>query len=117
MSAFSMLPRSDAAWCIGAFFASWCFYKFAVALIPAWGEAVKACFDVGLPALASQLGFTLPKTEAERRRFWQSYSQALIYRTEPDYTPMFSPEDWLPKEPESLLRRVMRLLRIALARD
>lgn len=108
--ALSLLVRSDIGWFAGSLIASRCFYLFAVALVPAWGGAVKACFDVGLPALATQLGFTLPKTEAERRRFWQSYSQMLTYRTNPDFTPMFLPEDWLPKEPESLLRRLARRL-------
>ncbi|MBV9652990.1 MAG: hypothetical protein JOZ42_00355 [Acetobacteraceae bacterium] len=115
--ALSFLPRDDVVWCLGTVAAGWCFYKLAVALIPAWGQAVKACFDVGLPALATQLGFTLPKTEAERRRFWQSFSQALIYRTNPDFTPMFSPEDWLPKQPDGLLRRLLRLFLPAAGRD
>jgi hypothetical protein len=84
-------------------------YELALAAIPGWGEAVKACFDVGLPELANKLGFKLPDTEAKRRAFWTAYSQSILYGPYPGRrgnAPAFRPEDWLPKEKPTFLQRV-----------
>jgi hypothetical protein len=45
-----------------------------------WGEWVKASFDVHLPELASKMNLSVPDDREEARRFWQRYSQAIIYR-------------------------------------
>jgi hypothetical protein len=39
-----------------------------------WGEWVKAAFDLYLPKLCKQLGYGLPKTADEVKRFWNGFS-------------------------------------------
>jgi hypothetical protein len=51
-------------------------------------------FDCYLPALAGQLGFELPMTEAKRLNFWTTLSQQLIYGREPDGWAPFRIEKW-----------------------
>jgi hypothetical protein len=56
-----------------------------------------SAFDCYLPTLAGQFGFELPTTEAQRRTFWTTFSQQLIYRREPDGRLPFRLEDWKQK--------------------
>ena len=63
-------------------------YYFATLLVPQWGELVKSAFDCYLPSLANQLGYTLPETDVERRRFWTEFSQLVLYGNE------FNPAAW-----------------------
>lgn len=48
------------------------FYLAAVSSAIAWGEVVKSAFDLYLPELAKTLGYELPKTSDDRRRFWEA---------------------------------------------
>ncbi|RKP46003.1 hypothetical protein [Trinickia fusca] len=57
--------------CTMAFIVSRLCYLAAVSTAIAWGEVVKSAFDLYLPALATALGYTLPSTAKERRRFWE----------------------------------------------
>lgn len=107
------VSRFDLAVVLVAIVAACLCYRVAVALVPAWGQAVKACFDVGLPELATKLGFKLAETEGQRRAFWVSLSQAVMYRTFPDRQPIFRPERWLPPPPPpppGLLRQLWDLI-------
>ena len=88
-------------WIAGGLVAAYLFYQWAAYRIPAWGELVMSAFDCYLPALAAQFGFELPKTEAERRTFWTTFSQQLIYRREPDGRLPFSVEVWKQKVSKS----------------
>jgi hypothetical protein len=53
-----------------------------------------SAFDCYLPTLARQLGFEPPTTDADRREFWTTFSQQLIYRREPDGETPFRIEKW-----------------------
>ena len=90
-------------WIVGSLIAACLFYEWAVSRIPAWGELVMGAFDCYLPALASQFGFKLPGTEAERRLFWTTFSQQLIYRREPDGRLPFNVEAWQQKASASFI--------------
>lgn len=54
-------------------------YRFAVTLVPDWGEHVKSAFDCYLGTLATQLGYALPPTRARRIEFWTAFSQTILY--------------------------------------
>jgi hypothetical protein len=80
---FRALPtdsRLDFAVLLFAVLAALIAYYVAVAEIDQWGETVRSAFDCYLPALAVQLGYDLPKTEAERWKFWQSFTKLFLYR-------------------------------------
>jgi len=79
----------------GGLFAAWLFYRWAVTRVPAWGDWVRAAFDCYLPALAKQIGHTLPDTDADRVEFWSSFSRQLVYGRYPDGEPAFKVEDWI----------------------
>ena len=81
-------------WTAGGAVGTYFFYRWAVTIVPAWGSLVMSAFDCYLPALAGQLGFELPITEAKRRNFWTTLSQQLIYRREPDGKMPFRIEKW-----------------------
>jgi hypothetical protein len=63
-----------------AFGAAWIAYENAVATAVTWGDSVKAAFDLYLPALAAQLGYGVPKSDDERRKFWDELSSLFLYR-------------------------------------
>lgn len=86
-------------WTIGGAIASYGFYSWAVTRVPAWGDVVMSAFDCYLPALATQLGFELPKTEAKQRDFWTTLSQQMTYGREPDGRLPFRMESW-PRVPQ-----------------
>jgi hypothetical protein len=50
--------------------------------------------------LAKQLGFELPATEEQRRKFWTTLSQQLIYGRDPEGKTPFRVEEWKPSEPK-----------------
>jgi hypothetical protein len=75
--------------------AAYLFYRWAVTRVPAWGNWVMSAYDCYLPALAKQLGYELPPTEAERIAFWNAFSRQLIYRRDPDGKLAFSVEKWV----------------------
>jgi hypothetical protein len=66
-------------WAAGGAFATYLFYQWALTRVPAWGELVMSAFDCYLPALAEQLGFEPPTTDAKRKDFWLTFSQQLTY--------------------------------------
>lgn len=70
--------------------ACWLAYEGAIDRARAWGETVKSAFDLYLPALARKLGYELPTTGGERRRFWSAVNSSFVYQK-----PM-NPEDWKP---------------------
>jgi hypothetical protein len=63
-------------------------YEGAVGCAVAWGDLVKTSFDLYLPALAKQLGYKLPPTDAERRDFWDDVASSFLYQTP------LKPEAW-----------------------
>lgn len=52
----------------------------ATQCIRKWGELVKASFDIYLPMLHEELGFSIPKNKDEEREQWICFSQAIIYK-------------------------------------
>lgn len=81
-------------WTLGGVISSGLFYHWAVTRIPACGNLVMTAFDCYLPALATQLGFELPATEAERQDFWNTLSQQVNYGRDPDGKVAFQIEKW-----------------------
>ncbi len=55
-------------------------YGWSIGRLVAWGNLVKGAFDCYLPALAAQLGYVLPPSEAKRREFWTDVSKLALYR-------------------------------------
>jgi hypothetical protein len=107
----ALLPWHDILVLIAALVAATLGYLLAVALVPAWGQAAMACFDLGLPELATRLGFKLPDKQEDRRRFWEAFSRAVVYRTNADRTSAFVAEDWLPATPSpGPLKRLLKWL-------
>jgi len=72
-------------------------YRLATERAVAWGGVVKSAFDLYLPALARQLGYSLPATRARREQFWDAVNSMLLYRQ------AISPESWpaAPAQPPS----------------
>jgi hypothetical protein len=66
----------------------WLAYEFSIDRICEWGSLVKAAFDCYLPDLAKRLGYKLPLTGDEQRRFWIAVSCRAIY-----HRPL-TPEEW-----------------------
>jgi hypothetical protein len=48
-----------------------------------WGEFIKASFDCYLGTLATQLGYVLPESDADRREFWKRFSKRALYMRAP----------------------------------
>ena len=69
---------------------------------------VGAPADCYLPALAEQLGFEDPPTEAKRRTFWTTFSLQLIYRREPNGETPFHIEDWKQAKSKSVNKELER---------
>jgi hypothetical protein len=63
-------------------------YEGALERARAWGELVKSAFDLYLPDLANKIGYELPRTACERRRFWDAVNSSFLYQE-----PM-TPEMW-----------------------
>lgn len=66
-------------------------YNFAVARAANWGSFVKAAFDLYLPALATQLGYELPRTQkgaGGREQFWDELTAMFLVRAP------FASENW-----------------------
>jgi hypothetical protein len=74
---------------LSAAFVAYRAYKFSIEKIYEWGALVKAAFDCYLPELAKRLGYKLPLTGDEQRRFWVAVSRRAIY-----HLPL-KPEEWL----------------------
>jgi len=55
-------------------------YRRAVSAALREGEVVKAAFDVYLPDLAKKLGVELSNDPKINRKFWQAFSQGMVYR-------------------------------------
>jgi hypothetical protein len=66
----------------------WLAYEMSIERAHVWGSLVKAAFDCYLPDLAKRLGYKLPTTGADQRRFWIAVSRRAIYNRP------FRPEDW-----------------------
>lgn len=76
--------------CAMAFATSRLCYLAAVSTAIAWGETVKSAFDLYLPSLATALGYALPATTAERRRFWEEWASQFQFHAPLDLS------RWLP---------------------
>ncbi len=63
-------------------------YEVSIERIYAWGELVKAAFDCYLPDLAKKLGYKLPVTGDDQKRFWIAISSRSIFHRS------FEPADW-----------------------
>ncbi len=68
-------------------------YEAATLRAHAWGDLVRSAFDVYLPALAAQMGYTLPATLDKRRDFWDAVNSQFLYNTPID------PAAWAPAKP------------------
>jgi len=55
-------------------------YYWSIGRVVAWGDLVKSAFDLYLPALAKQVGYALPPSEAKQREFWKEFSWLMLYR-------------------------------------
>lgn len=62
------------------------FYLAAIPSARAWGEVVKSSFDLYLPALASQLGYPLPKTSEKKAALWQEFASQFEFAERADET-------------------------------
>ncbi|AQH02713.1 hypothetical protein A9R05_27745 [Burkholderia sp. KK1] len=70
-------------------------YLAAVSSAIAWGEVVKSAFDLYLPALAKALGYDLPNSSDDRRRFWETLA------TQFQFQEAMRPEDWPERATEN----------------
>jgi hypothetical protein len=83
---------------LGFFILSYLFYMGAVTRARAYGETVKAAFDLYRWDLLKQIGFQqLPKTRKAERELWNKISVQLIYGDHPDRGPLVDYTD-APKE-------------------
>ena len=75
---------------------AWVSYRWATALLVAWGDLVKSAFDCYLPALVRQLGYAVPPDAAARRSFWREFNGQVAY-----WRPMPTawPQDGAPAHP------------------
>jgi hypothetical protein len=55
------------------------FYEAGITRARSWGGVVKSMFDLYLPALAKQLGYRLPNTQADRERFRNDVTHMFLY--------------------------------------
>jgi hypothetical protein len=64
-------------------------YLGALSSAIAWGEVVKSAFDLYLPALANAMGYELPQTAEDRRRFWEAAANQFQFHEpmQPDLWP------------------------------
>jgi hypothetical protein len=69
--------------------AAWWSYEGAIARARPWGELIKSAFDLYLPALAKQLGYSLPDKRVDRERFWGAVTAMFLQLTpvEPEVWP------------------------------
>jgi hypothetical protein len=72
-------------------------YRLSIDRVYSWGHSVKACFDCYLAELARKLGYELPKSGDEQRKFWIQVSQRVLY-----HLPL-KPENWVQISPEKQL--------------
>ena len=59
---------------------AWVCYRQACAAALTWGEWVKAAFDAYLPELGKKLGYKVPVSAEEARRFWRNVSAVMVFR-------------------------------------
>lgn len=59
---------------VGAALLGWLSYEISIERIEEWGGLVKAAFDCYLPDLARKLGYKLPLTGDDQKRFWTAVS-------------------------------------------
>lgn len=85
---FTFESISFASFAFCAVLVVWLSYKFSIGKIYQWGEFVKASFDCYLPDLAKRLGYKLPLTGDDQRRFWIAVSRRAIYHRP------FKSEEW-----------------------
>ncbi len=67
--------------CALAAVASYISYDMAVLRAPEWGDLVRSAFDLYLPDLVKQLGYTLPDAAADRRGFWGALASVFVFGT------------------------------------
>lgn len=82
-------------WIIGGIAVGRGAYLWATSSVEEWGALVKSAFDCYLGDLATRLGYEVPVSDAERRRFWTAFSQAVGYGQDLLTGSLpFVPEDW-----------------------
>jgi len=74
-------------------------YQLAASAIYGWGASVSAAFDCYLPALAKQLGYDLPSSDADRRKIWTDVSRHWLYGD--SFTPPYAANDKPAKHKKS----------------
>ncbi|MGT2469310.1 hypothetical protein [Paraburkholderia terrae] len=62
------------------------FYEIAVSAAKQWGDVVKGAFDLYLPVLATTLGYELPATPAQQRKFWDQWNSQFRFHQKVDDT-------------------------------
>ncbi|HUB15841.1 MAG TPA: hypothetical protein VMB34_28095 [Acetobacteraceae bacterium] len=80
---FANLPIGsgyDAEIALCCLVAAWLAYRWATALVGAWGDLVKSAFDCYLAALIKQLGYAVPTQARERQAFWSEFNAQAVYR-------------------------------------
>jgi hypothetical protein len=70
-------------------------YNLSIERIHTWGNLVRAAFDCFLPALATRLGYKLPVSGEEQRKFWIAVSQRVGF-----HYPL-KPEEWSQVSPSN----------------
>jgi hypothetical protein len=54
-------------------------YEGAVERAQAWGDLIRAAFDLYLPDLAKKMGYALPPDRDKRRAFWRDATSSFLY--------------------------------------
>jgi hypothetical protein len=102
-SAFGFMVTSAYGYVLIALFAlalSRLSYLAATDKASSWGNTVKTAYDLYLPALAEQMGYSLPSTSKEQREFWNEVCQRFLYRDPTDFTKWIATEKPEPKAKE-----------------
>jgi hypothetical protein len=72
-------PRHVATAALGVVVGIIAYWRACVSAV-AWGDWVRSAFDCFLPALINQLGYALPPTMAERKKFWTEFSILIAFQ-------------------------------------
>jgi hypothetical protein len=72
-------PRHAAAAVAGVAVAAIAYWRACVSAMT-WGTLVRSAFDCFLPALVRQLGYALPPTMPERKKFWTEFSVLIAFQ-------------------------------------
>lgn len=84
---------------------AWLTYQFSIEKIYEWGSLVKAAFDCYLPDLAKRLGYELPLTGDDQKKFWISISRRA------SFIELLSPKNGHVRMIQIKVRNAKRLIR------